>query len=149
VFLSCPDFKSMAEEGNEEASFNDYGFPRGCFILRSVSSGRLLDVASDSVQDGASMILWPEKDSSLVEGKSSIGSSRPFHESDERAGFRRPEAVNQVSTGGVCWPPSCPHNSRIPAERSSSSTTMARSVHAHQGTHSTSKVSYPSRRIGL
>jgi hypothetical protein len=60
----------LVKEGDEKASFNDYGFPPGYFVLHSVSSGRMLDVSSDSVQDGAPLILWPEKDSSLVEGKS-------------------------------------------------------------------------------
>ena len=60
----------LVKEGDEKASFNDYGFPHGYFVLRSVSSGRMLDVSSDSVQDGAHVILWPEKDNSLVEGTS-------------------------------------------------------------------------------
>jgi hypothetical protein len=59
----------LIKEGDEKDSSNDRGFPPGCFILRSVSSERLLDVASDSVQDGAPIILWPEKDNSLVESK--------------------------------------------------------------------------------
>jgi len=76
----------LVKEGDEKALSNDHGFPTGRFLLRSVSSGRLLNVASDSVQDGAPIILWPEKDNSLVEG------------------FRRPEAGNQVffmDTNGV------------------------------------------------
>jgi hypothetical protein len=60
----------LTKDGDEKASFNDCGFPPGCFVLHSVSSGRMLDVSSDSVQDGAPIILWPEKDNSLVEGKS-------------------------------------------------------------------------------
>ena len=60
----------LMKEGDEKASINDYGFPPGYFVLHSVSSGRMLDVSSDSVQDGAPIILWPEKDNSLVEGKS-------------------------------------------------------------------------------
>jgi hypothetical protein len=59
----------VIKESDEKASPNDYGFPLGDFLLRSVSSGRMLDVSSDSVQDGAPIILWPEKDNSLVEGK--------------------------------------------------------------------------------
>ena len=51
----------------------DHGFPSGCFLLRSASSGRFLDVASSSTEDGSPIILWPGKDSSLVEGKSLIG----------------------------------------------------------------------------
>ena len=60
----------LVKEGDEKASVNDYGFPPGYFVLHSVSSGRMLDVSSDSIQDGAPIILWPEKDNSLVEGKS-------------------------------------------------------------------------------
>ena len=59
----------MVIKEDEKASLNDYGFPGGDFVLRSVSSGRMLDVSSDSVQDGTPIILWPEKDNSLVEGK--------------------------------------------------------------------------------
>jgi len=62
----------LIKEDDEIASSNDYGFPPGCFVLRSVSSGRMLDVASDSVQDSSPIILWPEKDNSLVESKSPI-----------------------------------------------------------------------------
>jgi WD repeat-containing protein 23 len=60
----------IMKNDDEKASFNDYGFPVGYFVLRSVSSRRMLDVCSDSVQDGTPVILWPEKDNSLVEGKS-------------------------------------------------------------------------------
>lgn len=78
----------LIEEREEKASSNGFGFPSGCFILRSVSSARLLDIASHSIRDSAPVILWPEKDSSLVEG------------------FRRPEAGNQVffidSNGILC-----------------------------------------------
>ena len=59
----------VIKENDKKASFNDYGFPRGDFLLRSVSSGRMLDVSSDSVQDGTPIILWPEKDNSLLESK--------------------------------------------------------------------------------
>jgi hypothetical protein len=62
----------LIKERDEKASSNDIGFPPGCFILRSVSTKRLLDVASDSVRDSAPVLLWPEKDSSLVESKSFI-----------------------------------------------------------------------------
>ncbi|KAH9996028.1 hypothetical protein BJV77DRAFT_1066034 [Russula vinacea] len=71
----------VIKENDKKASFNDYGFPRGDFVLRSVSSGRMLDVSSDSVQDGTPIILWPEKDNSLA---------------NERIGLRKPEAGNQV-----------------------------------------------------
>ncbi|KAI0003809.1 hypothetical protein BJV74DRAFT_811836 [Russula compacta] len=78
----------MLIQDRDEKPSNDCGFPPGRFVLRSMSCGRVLDVASDSVQDGSPMILWPEKDSSLVES------------------FRRPEAGNQVffidTTGALC-----------------------------------------------
>ena len=47
----------------------NYGFPPGYFVIRSCATGRLLDVECDSVLDGAEVILWPEKESSLVEGE--------------------------------------------------------------------------------
>ncbi len=65
------DLSDMLIKGpDEKVSSNDFGFPPGYFILRSVSTRRLLDIASDSVQDSAPIILWPEKDNSLVESKS-------------------------------------------------------------------------------
>jgi hypothetical protein len=59
----------LIKEGDEDDSTSGHGFPPGCFVLRSVTSGRFLDVASDSVHDGSPIILWPEKDNSLVESK--------------------------------------------------------------------------------
>jgi hypothetical protein len=59
----------VIKAGDKEALPDAHGFPRGDFLLHSVSSGRLLDVSSDSVQDGTPMILLPEKDNSLVESK--------------------------------------------------------------------------------
>lgn len=45
-----------------------FGFPPGYFVIRSVATGRLWDVSSDEVEDGTPVILWPEKEQSLVEG---------------------------------------------------------------------------------
>ena len=45
-----------------------FGFPPGYFVIRSVATDRLWDVSSDEVEDGAPIILWPEKEQSLVEG---------------------------------------------------------------------------------
>src|SRR6267154_1066426 len=79
IFMSCvrgghPNFPNtmLMKDGDEKPSCNDCGFPPGFFVLHSVSSRRMLDVCSDSVQDGASIVLWPEKDNSLVEGKPSL-----------------------------------------------------------------------------
>ena len=85
----------LVKDGSEKAPSNDHGFPPGYFVLHSVSSGRMLDVSSDSIQDGAPIILWPEKDNSLVEGKPLF--AHPLHTADECIGLRRPEALNQVS----------------------------------------------------
>jgi hypothetical protein len=67
--LSSAPISMLIKEGDEKGSSGGHGFPSGCFVLRSVTSGRLLDVASDSVEDGAEIILWPGKDNSLVESK--------------------------------------------------------------------------------
>ena len=50
------------------AGDEDYGFPAGYFVVQSAASNRLLDVAGDSVKDGSEIILFPEKEKSLVEG---------------------------------------------------------------------------------
>lgn len=74
---------------------SNYGFPSGYFVIRSLSVGRLFDIELDDVNDGAEVILWPEKESSLVEGecqKHSMG--RLIN--NEPVGFRKPEADNQV-----------------------------------------------------
>ena len=46
-----------------------FGFPPGYFVIRSVATDRLWDVSSDEVEDGTSLILWPQKEQSLVEGE--------------------------------------------------------------------------------
>lgn len=74
---------------------SNYGFPSGYFVIRSLSVGRLFDIDLDDVNDGAEVILWPEKESSLVEG----GCQRPSMcrlINNEPLGFRKPEADNQV-----------------------------------------------------
>ncbi len=47
-----------------------YGFPPGYFVIRSVATNRLLDVGGDEVEDGTELLLWAEKESSLVESPS-------------------------------------------------------------------------------
>lgn len=49
---------------------NTCGFPPGYFVIRSVATNRVLDVQSDEVEDGTELLLWSEKESSLVEGLS-------------------------------------------------------------------------------
>jgi len=57
-------------------------------VIRSVATDRLWDVSSDEVDDGTPVILWPQKEQSLVEG------------------LRNPEANNQVffidTSGALC-----------------------------------------------
>lgn len=64
------------------------GFPAGYFVIRSVATCRLWDVDADEIEDGTEIILWPEKEKSLVEG------------------LRMPEANNQVffidTSGALC-----------------------------------------------
>lgn len=59
------------------AAETNYGFPPGYFVIRSLATGKLLDVEQDDVEDSAEIILWPEKESSLVDGGSQI-----LHESN-------------------------------------------------------------------
>jgi len=44
-----------------------HGFPPGYFIVRSVATNRALDVHGDDIEDGTEIILWSEKETSLVE----------------------------------------------------------------------------------
>ncbi|KIK54187.1 hypothetical protein GYMLUDRAFT_918846 [Collybiopsis luxurians FD-317 M1] len=64
------------------------GFPPGYFVIKSVATGRVLDVGGDQIEDGTEIILWPEKEKSLVESR------------------RNPEANNQVffidTSGALC-----------------------------------------------
>jgi hypothetical protein len=61
-----PDY--AAPSGAVEQRFHSNGFPSGYFIIRSIATGRLLDVSGSSNQDGSEVVLWPEKDGSLVHG---------------------------------------------------------------------------------
>ncbi|CUA69268.1 hypothetical protein RSOLAG22IIIB_08393 [Rhizoctonia solani] len=64
------------------------GFPTGYFIIKNCASGRVLDVATNSAQDGTRILLWTAKDNSLV------------------LPMRSPSADNQVffvdHTGALC-----------------------------------------------
>ncbi|KAI0375121.1 WD40 repeat-like protein [Pilatotrama ljubarskyi] len=67
---------------------NTYGFPQGYFMLRSLGTARVLDVAQGLVEDGTDIILWPATDTSQVES------------------MRRPESNNQIFfidiSGALC-----------------------------------------------
>ncbi|KZO92336.1 hypothetical protein CALVIDRAFT_540977 [Calocera viscosa TUFC12733] len=45
-----------------------HGFPTGYFIIRNLSTNRVLDVGGSATADGSELFLWPEKEGSLVEG---------------------------------------------------------------------------------
>ena len=51
------------------ADTNLYGFPPGYFIIRSVASGRLLDVEMGWNDDGTQLILYTENEKSLVDSE--------------------------------------------------------------------------------
>lgn len=51
------------------ADLQTYGFPAGYFVIKNLATNRLLDVESDMVEDGTPIILWPETETSLVEGR--------------------------------------------------------------------------------
>ena len=52
-----------------DAELNTYGFPQGYFMLRSLATDRVLDVAQGLLEDGTCVILWPMTETSLVECK--------------------------------------------------------------------------------
>ncbi|KZT54329.1 hypothetical protein CALCODRAFT_499950 [Calocera cornea HHB12733] len=45
-----------------------HGFPSGYFIIRHLSTNRVLDVGGSATSDGTELFLWPEKEGTLVEG---------------------------------------------------------------------------------
>ena len=51
-----------------DADLHTYGFPSGYFVIKNVATNRVLDVQSDMVEDGTPVILYPETETSLVEG---------------------------------------------------------------------------------
>lgn len=51
------------------ADLNLYGFPPGYFVIRSVASGRLLDVEMGWNDDGTQLILYTENEKSLVDSE--------------------------------------------------------------------------------
>ena len=46
------------------------GFPTGYFLIRSVATGRLLDIYGNAKEDSSPLALWPAKEQSLVESTS-------------------------------------------------------------------------------
>ncbi|KAG6851327.1 hypothetical protein H0H93_005725 [Arthromyces matolae] len=49
-----------------------YGFPTGYFVIRNLSTNRVLDVKGDQIEDGTEIILWEETEKSLVEKNEEI-----------------------------------------------------------------------------
>ncbi|KIY73512.1 hypothetical protein CYLTODRAFT_365541 [Cylindrobasidium torrendii FP15055 ss-10] len=64
------------------------GFPPGYFMIKNAGSGRVLDVALDSIEDGSNVILFTQTETSLVESR------------------RNPNSNNQVffvdTSGALC-----------------------------------------------
>ncbi|EPQ60331.1 hypothetical protein GLOTRDRAFT_108904 [Gloeophyllum trabeum ATCC 11539] len=48
-------------------SLETYGFPQGFFVIKSLASGRLLDVEASTSDDSTEVILYPEQETSLVD----------------------------------------------------------------------------------
>lgn len=46
---------------------DNHGFPQGYFVIRSVAMNRLLDVKMDESEDGTEVLLFPQREQSLVE----------------------------------------------------------------------------------
>ncbi|KAI1788787.1 WD40 repeat-like protein [Ganoderma leucocontextum] len=57
------------------AELNTYGFPQGYFMLRSLATDRVLDVAQGLLEDGTCVILWPMTETSLVESMRKLDSN--------------------------------------------------------------------------
>ena len=46
------------------------GFPTGYFSIKSVATGRLLEIHNNETKDNSPLALWPAKEQSLVESTS-------------------------------------------------------------------------------
>jgi hypothetical protein len=57
------DASTAALDGNAR------GFPLGYFCIRSIATGKLLDVPMNERRDGQEIILYNEKEKSLVESE--------------------------------------------------------------------------------
>lgn len=65
-----PTLSTVSAPGSSSAqthSAHDNGFPGGYFLIKSVATGKVLDVARGENDDGTDVILWNEKETSLVE----------------------------------------------------------------------------------
>lgn len=81
------------------------GFPTGYFSIKSVATGRLLEIHGNETKDSSPLALWPVKEQSLVESMSArpsillitfvshLGHHNPHHIS---IALRSPDADNQV-----------------------------------------------------
>lgn len=68
VISEITQYSYKTSEGAHMAyALDNNGFPPGYFVVRSIACNRLLDIDSDSSEDGADVILYPESESSLVE----------------------------------------------------------------------------------
>ena len=73
--LETPPPYSIAASASTYGSI--FGFPLGYFIIRSLATGRVLDVDSNQLSDGTEVVLWEEKEKSVVEGWNLIRSVLP------------------------------------------------------------------------
>lgn len=76
------------------------GFPIGYFTIRSVATGRLLDIYGNETTDSSPIALWPAKEQSLVESTSIRPVDLPNHRcialTPLTLALRSPDADNQV-----------------------------------------------------
>lgn len=47
----------------------ELGFPAGYFVIRSIATKKVLDVSASMTDDGTEVVLWSEKERSLVQGQ--------------------------------------------------------------------------------
>ena len=46
------------------------GFPTGYFLIKSLATGRLLEIYQNEAKDNSPVALWPVREQSLVESAS-------------------------------------------------------------------------------
>ncbi|KAG8900615.1 Elongation factor 2 [Tulasnella sp. 403] len=66
--VAPPSYSPVSPTSNRgNGTFLNTGFPGGYFIIRSMATDKLLDVARGENNDGTEVLLWTESESSLVE----------------------------------------------------------------------------------
>lgn len=99
---SAPPPAYAAAASIAHSGVHTLGFPTGYFLIRSMATGKVLDVSTNDTSDGTPLVLWNEKEKSLVSGALDSTITDPIHarllNHLNITALRDPAADNQVHT---------------------------------------------------